>query len=151
MGLMQVSRKVDYAMRAVIYLSTQDPEKSCSVAEIAERQGVPPKFLAKIIQDLIRGKLVKSKRGSEGGYSLARLPREISFRDVIEAVEGPITVNVCIDDPSNYNCFPGCTMFAVWNEVQHKVVDIFTRTTLADLKLASCQLPLSSSSLSSAA
>ena len=151
MSLMQISRKVDYALRAVIYLSTQNPDKSCSAAEIAERQGVPPKFLAKIIQNLIRGKLVRSKRGWDGGYSLARPAHEISFRDVIEAVEGPIAVNVCLDEQSSCDCFPRCTMFGVWSEVQRKVVDIFSHTTLADLRLAPCQISLNSSSLSSAA
>jgi Rrf2 family protein len=151
MGLMQISRKVDYALRAVIYLSTQDPEKSCSAAEIAAREGMPPKFVAKIIQDLIRGKLVRSKRGWGGGYSLARLPHEISFRDVIEAVDGPIAVNVCMDEELSCDRFPRCTMFGVWSEVQRKIVDVFTHTTLADLRLAPCQLSLNSSSLSSAA
>ena len=55
MGLMQIPRRVDYGLRAVIYLSGQDPEKCCSIAEIAKQQGMPRKFLEKIIQDLIRG------------------------------------------------------------------------------------------------
>ena len=53
MGLMQIPRRVDYGLRAVIYLSVQDPEKSCSITEIAKQQGVPKKFLEKIIQDLM--------------------------------------------------------------------------------------------------
>ena len=57
MGLMQIPRRVDYGLRAVIYLSGQDPEKCCSIAEIAKQQGMPRKFLEKIIQDLIRGGL----------------------------------------------------------------------------------------------
>ena len=90
MGLMQIPRRVDYGLRAVIYLSGQDPEKCCSMAEIATRQGVPRKFLEKIIQDLIRAGLIKSKRGSCGGYALARSAEEISFSDVIEAIETDI-------------------------------------------------------------
>ena len=58
---------------------------------------MPRKFLEKIIQDLVRGGLIKSKRGSCGGYTLARAPEEISFCDVIEAIEGPIAVNACIE------------------------------------------------------
>ena len=71
MGLMQIPRRVDYGLRAVIYLSVQDPERCCSITEIAKQQGVPKKFLEKIIQDLIRGGLIKSKRGACGGYTLA--------------------------------------------------------------------------------
>jgi Rrf2 family protein len=93
MGLMQILRRVDYGLRAVIYLSVQDPEKCCSITEIAKQQGVPKKFLEKIIQDLMRCGLIKSKRGACGGYyTLARSPEQISFYDVIEAIEGPIAV-----------------------------------------------------------
>ena len=84
---MQFHRRVDYGLRAVIYLSVQDPEKCCSITEIAKQQGVPKKFLEKIIQDLMRCGLIKSKRGACGGYTLARSSEQISFYDVIEAVE----------------------------------------------------------------
>jgi len=142
MGFMQIPRKVDYAIRAAIYLAAQDPEKKCSTGEIAENQGIPRKFLEKIIQNLTRSGLVKSKRGSDGGYSLARPTHEISLRDIIEAVEGPISLNVLMDER--------CTRLGVWSEVQRKLVDTFAGTTLADPKLT---LPraLSSASLSSAA
>lgn len=149
MGLMQISRKADYALRAVIYLSSQDREKSCSAAEIAAYQSVPQKFLEKIIRDLIRAGLVKSKRGWNGGYALARASDAISFRDVIEAVEGPIAVNLCLQADQCCEHLSRCTMFAVWSEVQQRVLDVFTRTTLADLKPAAAISV--SSSLSSAA
>lgn len=151
MGVMQIPRKVDYGLRAAIYLSTQDPDKSCSLAEIARQQGVPRKFLEKIIQNLIHSGLVKSKRGPDGGYTLARSPREISFQDIIEALEGPIAVNVCMDEHLSCDYFPRCTMLGVWGEVQRKVVDVFSRTTLADLQRTPCQALVAASSLSSAA
>jgi len=151
MGVMQVPRRVDYGLRAAIYLSQQDPERSCTLAEIARHQGVPRKFLEKIIQALIRGGLVKSKRGADGGYALARSPAEISFQDIIEALEGPIAVNVCMDEHLSCAHLPRCTMLGVWDEIQRKVVEVFARTTLADLQRAPCQALTGSSSLSSAA
>lgn len=151
MGLMQIPRKVDYGLRAVIYLSRQEPEKCCSLAEIAKQQSIPRKFLEKIIQDLMHNGLVKSKRGPCGGYILARSPNEISFQDVIEAIEGPIAVNVCMDQHLSCDHLPRCTMVGVWNEVQRKVTEIFTQTTLADFKGTPCRDLLNSSSLSSAA
>jgi Rrf2 family protein len=151
MGLMQISRKADYALRAAIYLSLQSPEKTCSAGEIAAQQRVPQKFLEKIIRDLIRCGLVKSKRGWNGGYALARPPREISFRHVIEAVEGPIAVNLCMEPDQCCEHLRHCTMFGVWNEVQNRVLDVFTRTTLADLKTTPCPMSVTSSALSSAA
>ena len=115
MSLMQIPRRVDYGLRAIIYLSTQDPEKCCSIAEIARQQNVPKKFLEKIIQDLMRHGLIRSKRGSCGGYTLARLPDKISFYDVIEAIEGPIAVNVCMNEELSCDQLPRCSMVGVWS------------------------------------
>ena len=151
MGLMQIPRRVDYGLRAVIYLSGQDPEKCCSIAEIAKQQGVPRKFLEKIIQDLMRSGLIKSKRGSCGGYTLARTPGAISFYDVIEALEGPIAVNACLDEHLGCDQLPRCTMVGVWSEVQRKVTEVLTQTTMADLRQSPCRDFIGSSSLSSAA
>jgi Rrf2 family protein len=150
MSLMQIPRRVDYGLRAIIYLSTQDPEKCCSIAEIAREQNVPRKFLEKIIQDLMRRGLIKSKRGSCGGYTLARSPDEISFYDVIEALEGPIAVNACMDDELSCDQLPRCAMVGVWSEIQQKVTEVFTRTTLANLSRTPCREVLNAA-LSSAA
>jgi Rrf2 family protein len=151
MSLMQIPRRVDYGLRAIIYLSTQNPEKCCSIAEIATQQNVPKKFLEKIIQDLMRRGLIRSKRGSCGGYTLARRPDQISFYDVIEALEGPIAVNVCMNEELSCDQLPRCAMVGVWSEIQQKVTEVFTRTTLADLRCTPCRDNLSASSLSSAA
>jgi Rrf2 family protein len=150
MSLMQISRRVDYGLRAVIYLSGQDPEKCCSITEIAKQQGVPRKFLEKIIQDLIRKGLIKSRRGSCGGYMLARSPDAISFYDVIEAIEGPVAVNACLDQHLGCDQLPRCTMVGVWSEVQRRVIEVFTSTKIADLRQSPCG-NFVASSLSSAA
>ena len=151
MGLMQIPRRADYGLRAVIYLSGQDPERCCSIAEIARQQGMPRKFLEKIIQDLIRGGLIKSKRGSCGGYALTRSPKEISFYDVIAAIEGPIAVNACLDEHLGCDQMPRCTMIGVWDEVQQRVTEVLSRTTIAALQRSPCREFIGSSSLSSAA
>jgi len=151
MGLMQIPRRVDYGLRAVIYLSSQETERCCSIAEIAREQGVPKKFLEKIVQDLVRAGLVRSKRGSAGGYQLAPAAEAISFCDVIEAIEGPIAVNACIDHDLGCDQIPRCRMIGVWSEVQSKVTEVLSRTTIAALKRSPCAQFTVSSSLSSAA
>ena len=151
MALMQIPRRVDYGLRAGIYLADQDPEKCCSITEIAKRQGMPRKFLEKIIQDLTRGGLIKSKRGSCGGYALARTADAISFFDVIQAIEGPLAVNACLDEHLGCDQLPRCTMQGVWSDVQRKVTEVLTRTTIADLTRAPCGDFIGPSSLSSAA
>jgi Rrf2 family protein len=151
MALMQIPRRVDYGLRAVIYLADQQPEKCSSIAEIAKHQGVPRKFLEKIIQDLVRRGLIKSKRGSMGGYMLARPADAISFRDVIEAIEGPIFVNACLDHELGCDQIPRCTMIGVWTEVQRSIIEVLGRTTIAGLRQPACREAIVSSSLSSAA
>lgn len=146
MAVMQVSRKIDYALRAVIYLTIRSDRRPCSVAEIAAREGVPKKFLEKIIQDLIHSGLVRSTRGAQGGYTLAREPEVVTFKDVIEAIEGPVSVNVCVGAGAGgegHECtlFPHCGMLWVWQEAQKRVMDLFANTTLADVRARHVELP----------
>src|SRR6185295_30554 len=98
MAFMQVSRKIDYALRAVIHLADEDSARACSVAEIAARERIPRQFLEKIVQELIHKGLVRSRRGPHGGYVLARPAEQVTFKDGIEAVEGPISLNVCVGE-----------------------------------------------------
>src|SRR2546428_3266781 len=94
MAIMQVSRKIDYALRAVIHLANEEQgARACSVAEIAARERVPRQFLEKIVQELIHKGLVRSRRGPHGGQVLARPPAQMTFRDVVEAVEGASPLN----------------------------------------------------------
>jgi len=132
-SMMQVSRKVDYALRAIIYLSTQSEGRPVPVKEIAYRRRIPTKFLEKIIQDLIRAGLVKSHRGAHGGYTLERTPDQVSFRDVIEAIEGPISLNVCVTERHDCSVLSSCNMQRIWQEGQRQMLKYFSDTTLADL------------------
>ncbi len=133
MSVMQVSRKVDYALRAIIYLSLQRDARPVPVKEIALHRRIPRKFLEKIIQDLIRAELVRSHRGAHGGYTLARTPDQVSFRDVIEAVEGPISLNLCVTDRQDCSVLSSCNMQRIWQEGQRRMLEYFADTTLADL------------------
>jgi Rrf2 family transcriptional regulator, cysteine metabolism repressor len=137
MSFMQVSRKVDYALRAVIHLANEESrERTCSVAEIAARERIPRQFLEKIIRDLIRRGLVRSRRGPHGGYVLARPAEAVTFRDVIEAVEGPISLNVCVGEHAECFLLGACGMNRVWAEGQRRVMDLFQNTTIASVRQA---------------
>jgi Rrf2 family protein len=133
MSVMQVSRKVDYALRAIIYLCVQKDGQPVSVKEMAAHRRIPRKFLEKIIQDLIRADLVKSHRGARGGYTLARTPDDVSFRDVIEAVEGPISLNICVTEHRDCLVLSTCNMQRIWQEGQRRMLKYFSDTTLADV------------------
>jgi Rrf2 family protein len=133
MALMQVSRRVDYALRATIHLARQEPGRAASVSEISTTEAIPRKFLEKIIQDLIHAGLVLSRRGAHGGYLLARSPDEISFKEVLEAVEGPIALNVCVGAPHVCSVSTTCGMQHIWQEGQRRLIEYFGSTKLADL------------------
>ena len=135
MSFLQVSRKVDYALRAVIHLASDEHRgRACSVAEIAERERIPKQFLEKIIRDLIRRSLVTSRRGPHGGYVLARAAEDLTFRDVIEAVEGPISLNICVGEHAECFLMGACGMNRVWAEGQRRVMDLFQNTTIASVR-----------------
>ena len=96
--LLQVSRKVDYALRAMIYLAALPDGTREPLQEVAQKNGIPKDFLAKIFKTLADSGLVSAVRGPHGGVAMARAANEVSFLDVIEAVEGPVVLNVCLDD-----------------------------------------------------
>lgn len=133
--MMQISRKVDYALRALLYLALHEQEGPIPVSEIAVRRRIPKKFLEKIIADLIRARLVRSHRGAHGGYTLARRADQITFRDVIEAVEGPISLNVCVTKQRDCSVLSTCSMQRVWAEGQRRMLEVFEGTTLAHANL----------------
>ena len=135
MAFLQVSRKVDYALRAIIHLANEESsERACTVSEIAERERIPRQFLEKIVQQLIQRSLVRSRRGPHGGYVLGRPAEQVTFRDVIEAVEGPISLNVCVGEHPDCFLLGACGMNRIWREGQRRVMDLFEKTTIADVR-----------------
>src|SRR3989475_5302415 len=104
------------------------------MGEIAERERVPRQFLEKIVQELIHKGLVRSRRGPHGGYVLARPAEQMTFRDVIEAVEGPISLNVCTSEQADCSLLGTCGMERGWREGQRRVMDLFEKTTIADVR-----------------
>jgi Rrf2 family protein len=118
----------------MIYLASISPEAVVPFREIARQMLVPEDFLAKILKTLVDHGLVRSTRGPHGGYALARSSSAISFLEVIEAVEGPIALNVCLDD-EGCNKAAACTMVSVWKQGQDKMLEVYRAAKLSDLAL----------------
>src|SRR5512146_1111192 len=95
---MQLTREGDYGIRSVLYLARQPFKKISFVTEISEEYKIPRSFLAKILQKLVKAKIVRSYRGVKGGFSLAKQARDITLLEVLEAIEGKICINVCLAD-----------------------------------------------------
>ena len=111
---MKLSVKSDYATRAVLGLARHYPTGEALRAEdLATAQGIPPNYLVQILIELKSQQIVKSVRGKEGGYLLARPPAEITFGDVLRCVEGPFFDTPALNDP---NCPP--ELRAAWQRMQ---------------------------------
>lgn len=131
---LQVSRKVDYALRAMVYLASLPPGVREPFRTVAANNLIPRDFLAKILKALSDQGLVTSVRGPGGGVCIAKDPAEVSFLDVIEAVEGPVTLNVCLsEDTEACAIAPYCSMKSVWRRGQERMLDVYRSTMLSDL------------------
>ena len=128
-----ISKKGDYAIRGMVYLAGQPPGRVVLASEIARAMDVPPLFLSKILQQFSKSGLVKSYRGSGGGFLLGRPPDTITLCEIVEAVEGPIMPNRCVITGGACNRDKVCTVHPVWKKVQTSIVDILSGVTLKDL------------------
>lgn len=131
---MRASRKVDYALRAMGYLAALPRDRVTLVTEIAESQRIPRDFLSKILKDLVNRGLLRSHLGPGGGYSLARDPKEISFLDVHEAIEGALLVMDCGQGPDVCSQLDNCTQLGVWRQLEQKIQGLFEGVTMEDIK-----------------
>jgi Rrf2 family protein len=130
---MRISAKVDYAVRAAIELAVAGEGELTKADVIAREQEIPPKFLENILGDLRQGGLVRSQRGAEGGYRLARPADEITLADVIRVVEGPMaSVRGGRPEDVEYagNAEP---LRRVWIAVRSALRQVAEHVTLADL------------------
>jgi Rrf2 family protein len=131
--MMELTRKGEYAIRGIIYLARQAPGKVALISEIAEATDVPQTFLAKIFQSFAKLGLVNSFRGTGGGFILGRPAGQISLREVVEAVEGPIMPNRCLMADDNCTNKQVCTVHPVWQRVQGQVAQILDAVSLEEL------------------
>jgi Rrf2 family protein len=131
--VLQISRKIDYGLRAMIHLAGLPVGRVASLQDLSSTLHLPREFLAKILKGLAARGLVRSARGAHGGYQLARPARDVSFLEVIEAVEGPVQLNVCLDDKDRCDVSASCTMYHVWKSGQERMLEVYRRTSLADL------------------
>ncbi|WP_422445151.1 RrF2 family transcriptional regulator [Thermoanaerobacterium sp. DL9XJH110] len=100
---MKITQEADYALRVVAYLSKMGYGNKITAAKIAEEENIPMRFLLKLLRKLKAAGIIESILGVGGGYTLKKLPEDITLKDVIEAVDGPIYINRCLYDPEKCN------------------------------------------------
>jgi Rrf2 family protein len=129
----RISAKADYAVRAAAELAAAGDERPIKGEAIASAQGIPQNFLENILADLRHAGLVKSQRGADGGYRLARPAAEVSVADVIRAVEGPLAA-VRGEAPEDVS-YAGAAapLQDVWIAVRANLRAVVEHVSLADL------------------
>lgn len=132
---MSVSSKCYYAIRAVYALAEHGGTQPMKIAEIAEREQIPIRFLEVILNQLKGGGFVKSRRGAEGGYQLARPADKIAVGEIMRFVDGPIAPVDCVSQSRPKECeFHGeCHFFGFWGRVREAISGVVDQTSFADL------------------
>jgi Rrf2 family protein len=133
-SLMQVGRRVDYAVRALSYLAGQPQGRVISRADIEKSQDIPSFYLSKIMKDLVAGGLIRSHIGSKGGFTLAKDARAITVKDVYETVERPLVLMECLEEGKNYCSYCSvCSQKSVWEGARLVLANFLAGVVIADI------------------
>ena len=130
---MGITRATEYAIRTIIFLARQPRETIVLKKDICRTQNVTPAFLTKILQPLIKKGIVSSQRGVGGGFLLARDPQHISILDLLEAQEGPLSLNHCLTNEKACNRDAYCAAHQVWFEAQAEMIRVLKSRSIAQL------------------
>jgi Rrf2 family protein len=128
---MQLTRAADYAIRVMIQLATPEADGRVSLPELAQITGAPRSFLSKVMQTLARAGLISSRRGQAGGFQISPRGRAASMREVIEAIDGPIYLNVCLVAGKSCSRKATCPVHPVWAQAQQAMLDVLSNASVA--------------------
>ena len=131
--MLRLSKKADYALIAMKHLALRSDRGSSSAREIAEQYDIPIELMAKVLQRLVRRHLLVSQQGTHGGYQLARGPGQISVADVIQAIDGPVTVTACSIDDDRCDQFAKCNVRDPLWRVRERILTALDECTIAEL------------------
>ena len=131
--MLRLSKKADYALIAMKHLALRGDRGSSSAREIAESYDIPIELMAKVLQRLVQRGLLASHQGTRGGYQLSRLPRQITVADVIQAIDGPVTVTACSTDDVQCEQFAKCNVRDPLWRVRERILAALDECTIAEL------------------
>lgn len=138
--MMLISKRADYGVRAMIDVASRPRSERLVIAQIAKRQEIPPVFLAKIVPQLARAGLLQTRRGVKGRVELAQPASQINLLQIIEAVEGPPTLNRCTLCDDGCDLTSTCPVYEVWRQAQDDLNARLASTYLSDLVRRARQL-----------
>lgn len=130
---MQLTRAADYGVRVMIHLTTLPNGERTLLPALARATGAPESFLSKVLQALGRAGFIASRRGQAGGFEILQRGRQASMRAVIEAIDGPIRLNVCLMSGSSCKRKNYCPAHPTWVNAQEAMLGVLEASTVADM------------------
>jgi Rrf2 family protein len=131
--MLRLSKKADYALMAMKHLAQKRDVASTSAREIAEQYDIPIELMAKVLQRLVRMRLLASTQGTRGGYMLGRPAATISVADVIEAIDGPFTVTACSTEKHDCEQFNKCSIRDPLWQIRERIAEALGTVTIAEM------------------
>src|SRR6478752_1381870 len=135
--MLRLSKKADYALMAMKHLARKsDSAASTSAREIAEQYDIPIELMAKVLQRLARSGLLTSHQGTRGGYTLSRTTGSISVADIIQAIDGPLTVTACSTEDEACEQFGKCNVRDPLWRIKDRILSALSTCSLAEISSA---------------
>jgi len=130
-----ITQKCQYALRSIVELARHYRQGPVRIADIAESQAIPQRFLEVILNELKQGGFAESQRGCGGGYTLARPPDQLTVGDIIRFVEGPLVTVECVSSEQRAKCplYGDCVFLPMWEKASRALAEVYDGTTIADL------------------
>lgn len=138
-----ITRQADYAVRSVLDLALRQSDGAIFSRDIADRQNIPPSFLAKILTRLAAHGIVQTQRGVNGGVRLARRAEDITLLSVVEAIDGPLSLNLCVRNPGLCPRERNCVVHPVWETIGEELRERLQGISFAALAATAGTQPVS--------
>ena len=130
---MELTKSADYAIRIMMFLGNDGGRSRVTTGEIARAQGIPVKYVPKVLATLVRAGLLRTYQGRRGGVALARAPEDIVLLDVVEAVDGPLVLSRCLLGRGECERVDTCPVHEVWKAARSGLVHVLRGVTIAEL------------------
>ena len=140
--MLRLSKKADYALIAMKHLAIRPDAASISAREIAEQYDIPIELMAKVLQRLARRGLLTSHQGTRGGYRLARSSGVISVADIIQAIDGPLTVTACSTEAENCDQYNKCSVRDPLWRIKDRILSALATCSLQEISADMAQASL---------
>lgn len=140
LAVLRISKLTDYGTVVLAHLAG-DPDAVCSAADVSSATGIAPPTVSKLLKSLARADIVSSTRGASGGYQLARDPQRISAADVIDALEGPVSITECSATDSQCDYEHVCSVGSAWKRINIAIRHALDDVSLVDLLRANRPTP----------